>query len=330
MISDGEFEFYNELYYMDKLQNMVNVMAFKNNFCIKALTYRVKILLQRIQDIGIIQFDLEELLECLICSIEEPKYKTKNYIYSGSQNITIPEFQSEYYKALRMYDLKSYASAIYPVIEKSYKKKEKLFIDLNELGIKKTTTIGNSEIISLINRFNTANGFSNDIRSTQQIKSIYKVVHDIANPIYNNSYRVFTFVHNHNDSNASRELGINRRTYVKFKNWVNFKQDIQTITDIFYTITDIINNTIDYEITKLDGGCNSIKIKPDSAVKENIYVPFDVVWKELNDSFPNKEEFAIQMENSVLNKDEIDIVILYKHFYKEWESFQYYNTKKTG
>jgi hypothetical protein len=330
MIRDGMFEFYNESYYMDKLQNMVNVMAFKNNFCIKALTYRVKILLHRIQDIGVIQFDLEELLECLIYSIEEPKYKTKNYIYCGGQNITIPEFQSEYYKALRMYDLKAYASAIYPVIEKSYKKKEKLFIDLNELGIKKTKSLGNNEIISLINRFNIANGFTNDIRSVQQIKSIYKAVHDIAHPIYRNYNRVFTFVHNHNDSNASKELCINRRTYVKFKNWVNFKQDIKTITDIFYTITDIINNTIDYEITKLNDGRNSIKIKEDSAVKENIYTPFDVVWKELNNCFPNKQEFAIQMENSVLNKDEIDIVVLYKHFYKEWESFQYYNTKKTG
>jgi hypothetical protein len=319
MIKDNQFEYFDESYYMDKLQNMVNIIAFKNNFCIKALRYRVKKLLERIQDLGTIQFDLDALLESLIICIEEPTYKTKNYIYVGNKNITIPEFQSQYYKALRMYDLWAYCAAIYPVVEMSYKHSQKLFIDLNELGLKKTKGLGNYEIIKMITDFNTANGFSNDVRNAQQIRHIFKIVHETAHPIYSNSNRVFTIVHNSNDSKTSERLGVNRRTYIKYKNWLNFKQDKKAIEDIYFTIVGILNDVIDYELIKLNDGRFSIQLKEETPENEKTFKPFKEVWNDLKEVFPNKEEFAKQMESSLLrNTEERDAIEQGRETYKEW------------
>lgn len=319
VVSNGSFKEYDSDYFLNKLQNMVNVIAFLNDYDIRQIKFLLKAILFHIQENGVLTFDLNDVLEFLIIGIEEPKYRVKNHLYTSTENIDLFQYQSEYYKAVKMFDLVAISEAIFPIVEKSYKDKEKIYIDVRDLGIQKSK--GYDVIFDLIERFNTANGFDNDIRTCEKIRETYKLVHDVCHTIYKNSYRVAKFVHNTSKNKASQHIGVNRRTYDKFLNWFNHKQDLHTISDVYFTLQEIIKKAeLDFEIIA-ENGRNRITKKETQS--NNDFKSFAEVWNNLAEVFPSEAEFAEQMKNSVLNKDEVEVITLHKQFYDEWEAYQY-------
>jgi hypothetical protein len=321
-IKNGEFVFYDEEHFRGKLQNMVNVIAMLNDYDIRQVKFIVRCILNNILQQGILTYDTDNLCDELVMRIEVSNWSTKNHLFLGGNDLTINQYQSQYFSALKLYDLTTYAGAIIHIVKRSYKERTKLFIDVRELGIEKKKTKGNEFILDLISKFNTANGFENDIRSAEKIKEINTRVHEKGHTINVTYNSVATFVHNTNKTEASQCIGVNRRTYDKFVKWTNHTQDIDTITDIYFTLLDLIANAqTDYKIVSING--RNIVERKEKEQNNTNFKTYEETVTSFKDIFPNDEEHQEQMKKSVLQLDEREAIEL--PFYKEWQTYQYYN-----
>jgi hypothetical protein len=318
VIKKGEFEFLDKQHFLDKLQNMVNVLAYCNEIDIRGLKFYLKGILNHILQNGVLTFDVNDLIDYLIIGVESPTYDFKNSIYISQKNISIFEYQSEYYKSLKMFDLICYSESIFKVVETSYKTKSKIFIDANDLAIQKSK--GNDVIFDLIDSFNAANGFT-DVRTASKIKEINNELHEVCHPIENNLYSVAKNVHNPyeiKDFDFLDKKPYHHQTKKKFIKWFNHKQDRKAIQEVYFTLKEIISNNIDFEVTKVNGR-NAITEKLQKEQKTNKL--FAEAWSQLKEDLPTQEEHLEKLKDSILNIEETEAIQQGDEFYRSWKLF---------
>jgi hypothetical protein len=315
-IQDSEFVFYDSEHFYNNLQNMVNVMAYLNDYDMRQMKYLVKGILLHILENGIINFDLNEMVETLVYSIETPEYKYKNHLYCKAENISIPEYQKEYYKALKLFDSVCYAESVFSIVETSCKQKKKLCIDYRSLNLRNSK--GFDFVLDLIKRFNSANGFE-DVRTADSFKAIFDKKREVGHPIENCTNRVGKNATGTNEIRDFDKLGIRPQTLSKFKKWQETKQNIREVQNVYYLLKEFIENaSLEYEVINVNGR-NEVKAKEQT--ETSAFIPYANQWSDIEKAFPTEEEFKIQMMDSILNKEEREIKEEFKEFEQSWNRF---------
>jgi hypothetical protein len=313
---DGEFCFYDSNHFETKLQNLVNVIAYKNNLSYRGLHFYVKGILNHILENSVLTFDLNDVCDYLMKGISEPEYKYKNHTYNGKKNISVFEYQKEYFKALKIYDSVCYAESIFSIVEHSYKTKQKVIIDFRDLNLRKGK--GNDFIFDLINKFNQANGIS-DVRTADSFKAIFDKKREVAHPIINDTYSMGKNATTPNKIRDFDNITIRPQTKAKFKKWLELNQDSKTIESIYFELMEFIENpTLMYEVESVNGR-NEIIIKHQEHQTQT--KTFADSWKELNESLLNEAENKEFLELSILNIGEVEAIQIGEDFYKEWKRY---------
>jgi hypothetical protein len=316
---DGEFCFYNAEHFETKLQNMVNVIAYKNNFLsFRKLRFYVKGILNYILENSVITFDLNDVLDYLMISIEPPTYDYKNHTYSGRDNLNIFEYQKEYYKALKMFDTVSYAESIFSIVETSYKTKQKIFIDFRELGLRSNEN--GKFIFEIIKRFNQANGIS-DIRTADSFKTIFDKKRDTTHTIKNDTNSMRKNATTPNEIRDFDNITIRPQTKAKFKKWLQTKQDSKEVESIYFELKEFIKKPSSMYKVETINGRNEIVKKEQTQKEQSQIKPFAKGWSELKEIFLTGKEREEFMKHSILNIDETEALQIGGEFYKEWKRY---------
>lgn len=315
-IKESEFYFYDVDHFETKLQNMVNVIAYKNNLSFRKLRFYVKGILNYILENSVITFDLNDVLDFLMISIEPPTYDYKNHTYSGRDNLNIFEYQKAYFKALKMFDTVCYAESIFSIVETSYKTKQKIFIDFRELGLRSNEN--GKFIFEIIKRFNQANGIS-DIRTADSFKAIFDKKRDTTHTIKNDTNSMRKNATTPNEIRDFDNIKIRPQTKAKFKKWLQIDQDSKEVQSIYFELKEFIENPATSYIVETINGRNEIVLK-DQEQKEQIK-PFAQAWSELKENLLTEEENKEFLKLSILNIDEIEALQISNEFYKNWKLF---------
>jgi hypothetical protein len=316
-IKESEFYFYDVSHFENKLQNLVNVIAYNNNLSFRKLKFYVKGILNYILENSVLTFDLNDVLDFLMISIEPPIYDYKNHTYSGRDNLNMFEYQSQLKKAEKMFDSVCYAESIFSIVETSYKTKQKICIDFRTLKLRKGK--GYNFLFDLINRFNHANGFS-DVRTADSFKVIFDKKREVGhtiNKIQDNSKT--TNATGFNEIRDFDDIAIRPQTKAKFKKWLQKEQDSKEVQSIYFELKEFIENpATSYKVETINGR-NEIVLK-DQVQKEQIK-PFAEAWKELKENLLNSEENKEFLKLSILNVEEMEAVQIGDEFYKDWKRY---------
>jgi hypothetical protein len=273
-------------------------------------------MLNYILENSVLTFDLNDVLDYLMISIEPPTYDYKNHTYSGRENLNMFEYQKAYFKALKMYDVVCYAESIFSIVETSYKTKQKVFIDFRELGLRSNEN--GKFIFEIIKRFNQANGIS-DVRTADSFKTILDKKRDTTHTIKNDTNSMRNIA---TDTNKIREfdnIKIRPQTKAKFEKWLQVDQDSKEVQSIYFELKEFIENpSTSYKVETINGR-NEIVLK-DQEQKEQMK-PFAQAWSELKENLLNTDEYKEFLKLSILNIDEIEALQISNEFYKNWKLF---------
>lgn len=324
MYSDGEFIFYTDKWFIDKIQNLTNVLFYLNQDKREhqILTY-LELILAHIKAKGVWSFNTQLLINHLIDNKAEPNIQYTDYIYHSDTTIrNVYDFQSEYYDAIRKASLIFQCKSVIHIVDNSYKNKVKMFINIKDIFEDKNYKKRNELFVGMINDFNRANGFDT-IGNALKIRELWKLGQKSHNPIINTTNSVV------NNLSQSEVKHINRSKKL-FKDWDNHIQDIDTIQSIYNQMHQLIN---DAYIVKVN-----VEQLANSKVKKelNIIVDTDTdkTIEELHAEQPKQKSYkeqwydafgdeSIDMTNSVLNVAYTDAQKQDTQFFRSYLIFKF-------
>jgi hypothetical protein len=311
MYSDGEFIFYTDKWFIDKIQNLTNVLFHLNQDKREhqILTY-LELILAHIKAKGVWSFNTQLLINHLLENRTEPTIQYTDYIYHSDITIrNVYDFQSEYYDAIRKANLVFQCKSVFHIVEHSYKTKTKLFINIKDIFTDVHYKKRNELFVGMINDFNRANGFDT-IGNALKIRELWKLGQKNDNPIINNSYRVVKKM-------SQSEIKQINRSKKLFKDWEKHIQDIDTIQSIYNQMHQLIT---DASLIKVVEKAIEIDTNENPIFEQQFSTPNKSYKEQWNDAFGNE---APDMTKSVLCVSHSDAQKQTDDFYRSWLLFKF-------
>ena len=311
MYSDGEFIFYTDKWFIDKIQNLTNVLFHLNQDKREhqILTY-LELILAHIKAKGVWSFNTQLLINHLLENRTEPTIQYTDYIYHSDITIrNVYDFQSEYYDAIRKANLVFQCKSVFHIVEHSYKTKTKLFINIKDIFENKNYKNRNELFVQMIEDFNKANGFSN-LFNALIIKDLHTKRHETHNPIINTTNSVV----NNMSFLDKRTIQRQNKTY---KDWLKHTQHIDTIQSIYNQMHQLIT---DASLIKVVEKSIEIDTNENPIFEQQFSTPNKSYKEQWNDAFGNE---APDMTKSVLCVSHSDAQKQTDDFYRSWLLFKF-------
>jgi hypothetical protein len=324
MYQDGEYIFYTENWFLDKMQNLTNVLFHLNPVKRESqLIMYLDLILCNIKAKGVWAFNIELMLQHLLDHRAEPELKYVNYVYHSEKTIrSIYDFKSEYFDALRKAKLIFQCQSVFHIVENSYKNKVKQFINLKDIFTDRNYKKKNELFVGMVESFNYANGFDSLVNALK-INTLYKEGQNSHNTISNTINRVVTKM-------SPSELKQHKRTKKLFKDWTNHTQDLTTIETIYKQMKIIIEDGTAIRVDTEKEAKNKIKKVLKVNIEENDFKTIEQLHAEQPPQKSYKEQWydafgdeGADMSNSVLCVSHSDAQKQTDDFYRSWLLFKF-------
>jgi hypothetical protein len=230
--------------FLKKVTNQIAVLIYLNdNINHQNLSHIINTVVNYIFDNGVFSFNKNYLVNYLMDLFEseviEPEWKIKNWMYKGTEqknNFTIYQWSSLLYEAKSKAKEYFAAQDLHEIINSSLHSKEKIYINIKDLGIKDKRT--SPRIAAIVDSFNGANGID-CLRFANTLHDLCTKFGTLYSDVYN---RVTKLVHTPSQNQVSKDLSINRRTAKKLIDWMQLEPDTTKIKQLEQQLSEIIEH----------------------------------------------------------------------------------------